>query len=78
MGRSCRQGSHGPVDASSRRRCLAHLVLDQRLQPRELSCASRLHMRGSRLPRSPGRSTGMRPTSMRAVIVPRRLVVQVP
>jgi hypothetical protein len=61
MGRSCRQGNHGPVDTSSRRRCLAHLVLDQRLQPREPSCASRLHMRGTRLPRSPGWFTGTRP-----------------
>jgi hypothetical protein len=33
MGGSCLQGSQGPVDMSSHRRCLVHLVLDQRLQP---------------------------------------------
>jgi hypothetical protein len=34
MGGSCWQGSQGPVDMSSHRRCLVHLVLNQRLQPR--------------------------------------------
>jgi hypothetical protein len=76
MGRSGRQGSHGPVNASSRRRCLAHLVLDQRLQPgsRRAQAVSTCVARGFRahLGGSPERD----PTSMQAVIVRQRLVVQ--
>jgi hypothetical protein len=77
MGRSGRQGSQGPVDASSPRRCRTHLVLDQRLQPgsRRVQAVSTRVARGFRA--HPGGPPERDPTSLRAVIVRRRLVVQV-